>query len=62
MTCDQVLDKLSTKKLDSRLLVREEHGFQKGAQCAFLETGAPKKPGLVRVKSLARIGLKAMTE
>ena len=33
MSCDQVLDKLS-EKLNSRVLVEEEHGFQKGAQCA----------------------------
>ena len=33
MSCDQDLDKLS-EKLNSRLLVQEEHGFQKGAQCA----------------------------
>ena len=30
---DQALTKLS-EKLNSRLLVQEEHGFQKGAQCA----------------------------
>ena len=33
MSFDQALDKLS-EKLSSRLLVREERGFQKGAQCA----------------------------
>ena len=33
MSCDQDLDKLS-EKLNSRLLVQEEHGIQKGAQCA----------------------------
>ena len=51
MSCDQDLDKLS-EKLNSRLLVQEEHGVQKGggAQCAPLATGAPKKPGLDRVK------------
>ena len=38
------------KKLNSRLLVQEEHGFQKGAQCAPLDAGAQKKPGLDRVK------------
>ena len=49
MSCDQALDKLS-EKLYSRLLVQEEHGFQKGAQCAPLAAGAQKKPGLDRVK------------
>ena len=29
VSCDQALDKLS-EKLNSRLLVQEEHGFQKG--------------------------------
>ena len=33
MSCDQASDKLS-EKLNSRWLVQEEHGFQKGAQCA----------------------------
>ena len=33
VSCDKALDKLS-EKLNSRLLVEEEHGFQKGAQCA----------------------------
>ena len=56
MSCDQTLDKLS-EKLYSRLLVQEEHSFQKGAQCAPghnvpLATGAQKKPGLDRVKYL----------
>ena len=36
------------KKLNRKLLVQEEHGFQKGAQCAPLATGAQKKPGLNR--------------
>ena len=49
MSCDQALDKRS-EKLNSRLLVQEEHGFQKGAQCAPLAAGAQKKPGLDRVK------------
>ena len=49
MSCDQALDKLS-EKLNSRLLVKEELGFQKGAQCAPLAAGAQKKPGLDRVK------------
>ena len=49
MSCDQTLDKLS-EKLNSRLLVQEEHCFQEGAQCATLATEAPKKPGLDRVK------------
>ena len=48
-SCDQALDKLS-EKLNSRLLVQEEHGFQKGAQCAPLAAGAKKL-------SLAWIGL-----
>ena len=30
------------KKLNSRLLVQEERGFQKGAQCAPLATEAKK--------------------
>ena len=34
MSGDQALDKLSEKKINSRLLVQEEHCFQKGAQCA----------------------------
>ena len=29
------------KKLNSRLLVQEEHSFQKGAQCAPLAAGSP---------------------
>ena len=51
MSCDidQALDKLS-EKLNSRQLVQENHGFQKGAQCAPLAAGAQKKPGLDRVK------------
>ena len=49
MSCDQALGKLS-EKLNSRLLVQEEHGFQKGAQGAPLAAGAQKKPGLDRVK------------
>ena len=43
-----------SEKLNSRLLVQEEHGFQKGAQCAPLVTGAQKKPGLDRVKPRIR--------
>ena len=39
---DQALDKLSGK-FNSRLLVQEEHGFQKGAHCASLATGDQKK-------------------
>ena len=31
------------------MLVQEEHGFQKGAQCAPLAAGAEKKPGLDKV-------------
>ena len=51
MSCDPALDKLS-EKLNSRLLVQEEHGFQKGegAQCAPMAAGAEKKPGLDSVK------------
>ena len=37
------------KKLISRLLVQEKHGFLKGARCAPLAAGAQKKPGLDRV-------------
>ena len=50
MSYDQALDKLSGK-LICRLLVQEEHGFQKGAQRAppLPATGAQKKPGLDRV-------------
>ena len=48
MSYDQALDKLS-EKLNSRLLVQEEHGFQQGAQCAPVAAGAQKKPGLDRV-------------
>ena len=33
MSRDQALDKLS-EKLNRRVLVEKEHGFQKGAQCA----------------------------
>ena len=47
--CDQALDKLS-RKVNSKLMVQEEHGFQ-GAQCAPLATGTPKKPGLESVNS-----------
>ena len=50
MSCDQALDKLS-EKLKSRLLVQEEHGFQKGGTMWPLAAGAQK--------SLAWIGLKA---
>ena len=48
VSCDQALDKL-LEKLNSRLLVQEKHGFQKGAHCAPLASGAQK--------SLAWIGL-----
>ena len=49
MSCDQALDKLS-EKLNNRLLVQEEHGFQKeGKMCP---------PGRrSSKKSLAWIGL-----
>ena len=50
MSCNQTLDKLS-EKFSSRLLVQEEHGFEKGAQCAPLGHGSSKKPGLDRVKA-----------
>ena len=50
MSYDQALDKLS-EKLNSRLLVQEEHGFQKGAQSAPW----PEE----QKKSLAWIGLNA---
>ena len=49
VSCDQALDKIS-ENFNSRLLVQEEHGFQKGAHCAPLATGDQKKPGLDRVK------------
>ena len=52
VSCDQALDKLS-EKLNGRLLVQEEQGFQKVAQCAppspFLQE-QKKKPGQDRVK------------
>ena len=52
MSFDQALDKLS-EKLNSRLLVQEEHGLQEGAQCALpLATVAQKMPGLDRVKGV----------
>ena len=50
MSCDPAFDKLS-EKLNSRLFVQGEYGFQKGAQCAPLATGAQKKPGIDRVKA-----------
>ena len=49
VSCDQALDKLSEKP-NSRQLVPEEHGFQKGAQCAPPGRRSSKK-------SLAWIGL-----
>ena len=49
MSCDQALDKLS-EKLYSRLLVQEEHGFQKGGH------NVPPWPQELK-KSLAWIGL-----
>ena len=49
MPCDQALDKLS-EKLNSRVLVEEEHGYQRGHKVPPpLATGAAKKPGLDRV-------------
>ena len=50
MSCDQALDKLS-EKLNSRMLVQEEHGFQKGGTICPppLAAGAQKKPSLDRV-------------
>ena len=53
MSCDQALDKLS-EKLNSRLLVQEEHGFQKGGTMCPLAAGAQK--------SLAWIGLNIFLE
>ena len=47
MSCDQALDKLSGT-LNSRLLVQEGHGFQKGAHCAPWPQEIKKKPGLDR--------------
>ena len=49
MSFDQALDNLS-EKLNSRLLVQEEQGYQKGAQCAPWPQELQKKPGLVMVK------------
>ena len=51
VSCDQTLDKLS-EKVNSKLLVQEEHGFQKGAQCAPLW-----QQELQKKKSPAWIGL-----
>ena len=48
MSCDQALGKLS-EKLNSRLLVQDKHGFQKGHDVPPA-TGASKKPGVDRVK------------
>ena len=48
MSCDEDLDKLS-EKLNSRRLVQEEDGFQKG----FLRPQEQKRPGLDRVNSNA---------
>ena len=45
MSCDPALEKLS-EKLNSRVLVQEEHSFQ---MCPL---AAPKMPGLDRVKVL----------
>ena len=42
--CDQAFYK-SSEKLNSRMLVEEEHGFQKRGAMCLLATGAPKKPG-----------------
>ena len=46
VSCDQALDKLS-EKLNSRLLVHEEHGFQRGGTLCPLATGDQKnaQPG-----------------
>ena len=49
--CEEALDKLS-EKLNSRLLVQEEHGFQNGAQCAPLATGDQKS--LAWIESMKR--------
>ena len=49
VSCDQAFDKLS-EKLNSRLLVQEGHGFQKGVQCAPWPQELKKKPGLDRAK------------
>ena len=40
----------SFQKLNCRLFIQEEHGFQKGAQCAPLPQEQKKKLGLDRVK------------
>ena len=55
MSCDQALDKLS-EKLNSRLLVQEKHGFQRGGTMCPLAVGAQKKPGLDRVKDGQEVG------
>ena len=47
MSCDQTLDKLS-EKLKSKLLVQEEHGFQKGHHVPPGRRSS-KKPCLDRV-------------
>ena len=55
VSCDQALDKLS-EKLNSRLLVQEDHGFQRWSQCAPWPQEHKKKPGLDRVKSMHECG------
>ena len=52
MSYDQALDNLSEKKLSSRLLVQEEHGFQKGHNVPPGRRSS-KKPGLDRVKPIS---------
>ena len=47
---DQALDKLR-EKFYSRLFIQEENGFQNGGTMCPLAPGAPKKPGLNRVKA-----------
>ena len=61
MSCDQALDKLS-EKLNSRRLVQEEHGFQKGgAQCPPWPQELKKKLGLDRVKPFTSHGEKSFS-
>ena len=50
VSCDQDLDKLS-EKFNSKLLIQDQHGLQKGAQFAPFATGAKKKkPAVDRVR------------
>ena len=46
MSQDEALGKLS-EKLKCRVLVKEEHGFQKGHNVPSLATGASKSPAWI---------------